>query len=137
MSLIPTSIPGGLDTAVNITTYPSYTYFVNRDTGRIVGMIDTGDAMLQAIVKILWTERYFWMIYSWNYGIEINSLVGKDPGYTTSEAKRRITEALIADDRVNSVTDFVFYQAEEDDMTVTFNVNTIYGTYPMTGEVMV
>lgn len=137
MALTPATPAISLDTSVTITTYPSYTYYVNRDTGRIVSMVDGADAMLQAIIKILSTERYFWIIYSWNYGVELNSLVGQDPNYTTSEIKRRTTDALMIDDRVNDVTNFAFYQTEEDDLTVTFTVNTIYGDIPITAGVVV
>lgn len=33
--------------------------------------------MKQAIYKILQTERFEYLIYSWNYGIELNAVVGK------------------------------------------------------------
>lgn len=131
-TLTPAAPAVGLDTTVNVTTFPTRTYYVDRDLGRIISMVDELDAMDQAIDKILWTERYYWLIYSWNYGIELESLVGQNPSYVTSEIKRRITEALLADDRIESVTDFTFYKSDIDDMTVTFKVNTIYGTVTKT-----
>lgn len=135
MALTPTAPAVSLDTSVTITTYPTKTYYVNKATGRIVSMVDELDAMQQAVVKILGTERYAWLIYDWNYAIELSNLVGQSPSYVTSEIKRRISDALLADDRVSSVTDFVFYQTDSDDITVTFNVNTIYGTIPITAGV--
>lgn len=131
-TLTPAAPTVGLDTTVNVTTFPTRTYYIDRDLGRIVNMVDDVDAMRQAIVKTLWTERYYWLIYSWNFGIELENLVGQNPSYVTSEIKRRITEALLADDRVESVTDFVFYKSDIDDMTVTFTVNTIFGSIPIT-----
>lgn len=125
MSLIPASTD--LSTTVTLTTYPSKTYYVNRDTGRVVTIIDELAAMRQAVEKILWTERYHWLVYDWNYGIELIDLVGKDINYVTSEFKRRVSEALLQDDRVESVTDFVFTQTEADNLTCTFNVNTTHG----------
>lgn len=134
-TLTPAAPAVGLDTTVNVTTFPTRTYYVDRDLGRIISMVDELDAMDQAIDKILWTERYYWLIYSWNYGIELEDLVGQNPSYVTSEIKRRITEALLADDRVISVTDFTFYKSDIDDMTVTFTINTIYGTTTKTAGV--
>ncbi|SFM40691.1 DUF2634 domain-containing protein [Pelosinus propionicus] len=133
MGLTPTSTD--LSTTITVTTYPTKTYYVNRDTGRVVTTVDELAAMKQAVKKILWTERYHWLIYTWNYGIELNDLVGKDLNYVTSEFKRRVSEALLQDDRVESVTDFVFTQTEADNLTCTFNVNTTYGTVSTTTEV--
>lgn len=132
MGLLPTTSANvTLDTAVTITTAPTKTYCVDRDTGRIVSMIDSSDAMLQAIIKTLWTQRYSWLIYSWNYGIELEDLVGQDKTYVTSEIKRRVTEALLVDDRITGVMDFAFYQTDMDDLTFTCTVQTIYGDIPV------
>ena len=42
------------------------------------------------------------------------------------ELQRRITEALLADDRIEAVTDFSF-QTEKGSVTATFRVQTIWG----------
>ena len=57
-------------------------------------------------MKIINTERYEYEIYSWDYGIELQDLFGKPITYCMSEIKDRITEALLADDRIESVDDF-------------------------------
>lgn len=46
---------------------PTKTYFLNTDNNTITGYCDGKDAMKQAIYKILNTERYDYLIYSWNY----------------------------------------------------------------------
>ena len=48
---------------------PSYTYKLDIDKGRIKGMTDEADAMLQAVYLILSVERYQYPIYSYNYGV--------------------------------------------------------------------
>ena len=45
---------------------PSKTYRIDFQTGRISGTVDGRDAMVQAIRKILQTERFQYLIYSWN-----------------------------------------------------------------------
>ena len=77
-------------------------------TDRINGYIDDLDAVKQAIYLILSTERYQYIIYSWDYGVELLDLIGKPMPYVQSELPRRIKEALIQDDRINDVIDFEF-----------------------------
>lgn len=118
--------------SVTITTQPSYTYNINYDDasggdGQIHGFCDGISAMKQAIFKILNTERYAYVIYSWNYGIELADLIGKPIPFIYAETQRRITEALLNDDRIKSVTNFSFSH-NGGDVAVTFDVDTIYGT---------
>ena len=53
------------------------TYAMQLDGERIIGKTDERKAIEQAIYKILLTERYQYLIYSWNYGIELKDLFGK------------------------------------------------------------
>ena len=61
------------------TTLPSRTLKINHDNLTISGTIDEIEAVEQAVFLILTTERYFWLIFSWNYGVELHDLIGKDP----------------------------------------------------------
>ena len=58
------------------------------------------------VLKTINTERYEYEIYSWNYGIELQDLYGKDLPYVMSEVKQRIIDALVVDDRIESVGSF-------------------------------
>lgn len=84
---------------------------VESDNDRINGYVDDLEAVMQAIYLILSTERYEFIIYSWDYGIELIDLIGKPPHYVMSELPRRITDALIQDNRITNVTDFQFTQS--------------------------
>ena len=92
----------------------------------INGVVDNIEAMKQVIYKILNTERYEYLIYSWNYGIELKDLYGEHPSYVCSELERRITEALTQDERVESVDSFSF-TIDKNKIHVTFTVHTIFG----------
>ena len=81
-----------------------------KNADRISGYIDGVEAVTQAVYLILSTERYKYIIYSWDYGVELVDLVGKPMPYVLSELPRRITEALTMDDRIDDVTDFEFTQ---------------------------
>ena len=86
----------------------SRTWKLNTGAGTIAGTADEKDAMMQAIYLILSTERYQYLIYGWDYGIETGDLIGRPPDYVQSELKRRIREALMWDDRVTAVDGDVY-----------------------------
>ena len=77
-------------------------------TDRINGYIDDLNAVIQAAYLILSTERYEFIIYSWDYGVELVDLIGQQMPYVMSELPRRIQEALTMDDRIEDVKDFEF-----------------------------
>ena len=93
---------------------------------RISGFIDDLEAVVQSIYLILSTERYQYVIYSWDYGVELIDLIGKPMPYVMSELPRRITEALTQDNRINNVVDFEFEQ-HGNKLHTTFTVITNIG----------
>ena len=109
---------------------PSRTYKIDFDAGRVGGFCDETEAMKQAIYKILQTERFAYLIYSWNYGIELDAVVGKSYQVFESEIKRVITEALLADSRITEVT-----QIDKRTASVKFTAETIFGEIPIEREV--
>lgn len=124
--MIPVS--GKQMTDLKIKKYPSYTYKLKEE--KIEQYVDGIEAVKQAIYKILITQRYKYEIYDWNYGIELNDLLGKPKSYVYPELERRIKDALSADDRIKEVYDFQFPPPKQDPRTtihVKFTVSTIYG----------
>lgn len=113
-----------LDEDFVIESEPSLTYSMNLDRSIFVGKVDETEAVRQAVIKILNTERYENEIYSWDYGIELKDLIGTPFSYAMSEAKERITEALTADDRIESVEDFEVERTGKHSLHVTFTVVT-------------
>lgn len=104
------------------------------DEGDSNGFIDELKAMEQAIFCILNTERYEYFIYSWDYGAELQDIIGMDTDIVLSEIERRITEALMEDSRILSVDDFDF-ETNKKEVVCTFCVSTIYGDLEMEQEV--
>lgn len=98
-------------------------YFKNY---RIKGHCEKHEAMKQLIYKILNTERYDYIIYSWNYGLETKDLFGEPVSYVCLELKRRITEALTQDSRIKGVDNFEF-ETQKGVVHVTFTAHTLYG----------
>ena len=79
----------------------SNTYAICGD--RITGYIDGLEAIKQAVYLILNTERFEYIIYSWDYGVELYDLFGEPIDFVKSELKRVIKEALEQDDRIIDV----------------------------------
>lgn len=121
---------GKIETADLQEEMPSLTYRMSAQKQEVRGTLDGLDAVRQAIEKILQTERYRYVIYDWNYGVEFEDLFGKPVSYVIPELERRITEALLTDDRIEQVTDFSFAE-EKNEVTVRFCVFTTQGEMQM------
>ena len=113
---------------------PSLTFGIDFDRGRVIGMVDGLDAVKQAVFLILQTERYRYLIYSSDYGSELEGLIGRDPLFVQSELKRRIREALMQDDRIEDVTNFSI-RFDGDSALVRFTVVSIFGNFEAEQEV--
>lgn len=123
-------IPSGnkmLSTKIEIERQYSKNYRMNLDKKIITGYCDEKEAMSQVIYKILNTERYDYIIYSWNYGIELKDLIGEPMSYVCPELKDRITEALLQDDRITELINFDFSFPRKNEITVIFIAVTIFG----------
>ncbi len=108
----------------------------NISNNRIQGFIDDLDALQQAVLKVLNTEKYEYPIYSFSYGIELEDLIGQDRLYVQMELMRRIKECLLSDDRIENVENFEF-SFSEDSILCTFDVVSIYGSRTLKKEVNV
>ena len=121
---------------LEIETQPTLTYKLDFETKSISTKVDDLEAVMQAVMKILYTERYSCVIYSGDYGVELDKLIGQDYNYIVSDIERIITEALTVDDRVLSISDLEIVKISSDSARVTFTVNTIYGAQAIAAEVL-
>lgn len=116
------------DDNIKITQQPTKTYQMDLENERVIGNVEGLEAMKQAIFKILNTERYQYLVYSWNYGSEFQDLFGMPVTYVCPELERRITEALMWDKRIKEVTDFSFdTTSQRGTVIASFTAHTIYG----------
>lgn len=116
-----------LTTEIEVESEGTKNYQMHFTEKFINGFVDELQAMHQVIYKILNTERYQYIIYSWDYGIETVDLYGEPISYVCPEIERRIIEALTQDDRIESVDNFEFDYSKKGKLHVTFSVHTIYG----------
>lgn len=132
--MIP-SMAGFWDKDFEIREQPSFTYKMQTKGSILCGYTDGLEAVKQAIFKIIMTERYQYIMYSWNYGIELLDLFGKPMTYVCPELKRRISEALLGDDRIQSVDNFEFDFPQKGVVHVTFIAHTVFGNVQAEREV--
>lgn len=125
--MLPTSYDDDLIQDYDIAERATRTYRLNFDGRNSAGMLDGREAMKQAIYLILNTERYSYEMYSWDYGVELEELIGDQNSDTLQvNVRNAITDALMQDDRITEVSDFEF-KREHGYLTVTFNVATTEG----------
>ena len=116
---------------------PSRTYQLDLVRKRVTSMIDGPDAIIQAVRKILYTERYAYVIYSSQYGVELDRLIGQEYDFIVSDIKRTLIEALLMDNRIISLENFEMEKTGLDAMEVNFLVNSIEGEINFSTEVKI
>lgn len=83
---------------------PSKTYKLNQEVKAVDRFIDGMDALQQAVFKIIMTESEAYPIYGNDYGTMLADLIGQPRAYAESMAEHRIEQAILNDDRFESVT---------------------------------
>lgn len=111
----------------------SLTYKV--ENGHILGRIDSLEAVHQAVIKILLTDRFVFEIYSDQYGNDLNDLIGKDIPFVKTAVENVIKEALLSDDRIDDVTIDSVEQTDRQTLSVSLTVSTLFGNFEIEKEV--
>ena len=111
----------------NNDIYREYEFDVN--TGQLTGKILEDKAALKIwIYKALLTNRYVHPIYSWDYGQDLEELIGQ--GYETdfikSEVERRVQECLMINEHIKGCSNFDI-SFINDQLQISFTVNTTFG----------
>ncbi len=115
-----------------IAEKPSRTYGLDLDKGRIIGRIDNAEAINLYIRKAIITPRFGCLIYSSDYGSEIEAVLTSN-GWNREVAKKLLPKLIkdaLCDKRIINVYDFTFEDGNksEDCLNVSFKADTIFGT---------
>lgn len=108
--------------------YKAKTFKVDPDSGRIRGLVDELDSVKQAVRIMLSVPRFQHEIYSRNYGHDLQDLIGKPLDYVLGDVRRMIREALLIDERIIDIDDFVISKVGEN-LQIKFKVTSIYGDF--------
>jgi len=89
------------------------------------------EALKIKIYKALITQRYRYLIYSWDYGSELETLIGQkySKELTNSEALRYVRDALTAYFNYGWITEIKNFSTafSDDTLHITFDVVTPFG----------
>lgn len=114
-----------------------YEYGIDFDTGQLTGEIVNG---LEAVKVWAWlalkTTRYKYLIYSWDYGSELESLIGTNYSeeFTKARAHKFVTECLDENPYITSINDFEA-TFEKDKLELSFMMMTEFGEEGITLDV--
>lgn len=113
-------------------TIPDKTWQIDWKQNRIVGFCDRLGAVRQAISLILSVERFGYLIYPDDYGVDLEALLGAQPDFIEADIERRISEALLWDERITAIQNFELDLSQRGIATISFVAETIYGDVEMT-----
>lgn len=86
------------------------------------------DSLCQAIRVMLEVPRYRYPIYSWQYGSELDTLIGSGFSDVEQKAPTMIRDALLRDDRIDEVDSFTVSRTQQRDAAdITFTVHSRLG----------
>lgn len=106
--------------------FTTNTFKRDADGRRII--VEGDDALKVWIFKALQTERYQYLAYSWQYGIELKPFIGlvMTVQERESELERVIVECLMVNPYIRSI-DSVTFTVDEDNLTADIALTTVYG----------
>lgn len=105
---------------------PSLTYRFSETN--IDGKSDGQEAVRQAIRHMIMSERYESAIYDDGYGIELGQYIGQGIGFLVAGIEDTLRDALLQDDRITGVTVTDVSDLGGGEASVSFSVDTIYGS---------
>lgn len=108
------------------TRMSSLTFRIDFDKKIIQGTVDETEALKQSVFCRLMTIRGQHPICDENYGLPLFELLGQHSPLVYVLLAKSITETLLEDDRILSVTGFVF-DTDRKAVTVSFTVKSVFG----------
>lgn len=131
--MLPQSSNVQVMTDLDIVSQPDKTYYIDKEKKIVQGTVeDYLKTVEQSVYLILQTERYDYIMYSRRYGIELKDLYGREENYVVPMLMLRVPDALLQDERIESVEDFS-YTINGGKFLINFTVKTKYGDLKMEG----
>ena len=106
-----------------------YEYGIDFETNQLTGSIVAGKEAIKVWIYLaLNTTRYIYPIYTWNYGNELEDLIGS--AYTKEfieiESKSLVEEALSINPYIKDITNFDV-EIKNENLKISFTVDTDFG----------
>lgn len=127
------------DTVMDVIEYikaPSGGWKLSADMTKCGAKTAGLDELKQCIYFMLGTEPNQFIVYNQDYGVALVDLIGQPMDFVMAELQLRITNSLLQDDRIYSVSDFEFNQSGRS-LEVSFTVSSDLGDTTIETEVTV
>ena len=111
-----------------------YEYGIDFETGQLTGEIVSGSEAVKVWAWLaLQSARYRYLIYSWDYGVELESLIGTQfsEEFTEARARKMIEECLMENPNITDISNFRA-DFSGDTLTLMFDIGTEFGEEEMT-----
>lgn len=105
-------------------------YGIDFDNGQLTGEIVEGSEAVKIWAWLaLQSARYRYPIYTWQYGSELESLIGTQwsDEYTESQCKKMIEECLKENPNIEGIKNFECKMSDRDKLTASFTLVTKFG----------
>lgn len=91
-------------------------------------IVEGAEAIKVWVYKTLKTPRYKYMAYTWDYGHELEILIGQkySKEFVRSEVERNLKDCLLINPYINDLSN-INSSIEKNKLLIGFTVNTIYG----------
>lgn len=123
------SFPFETDTATEEVIKVPREYGIDFETGQFTGkMVEGAEAVKVWIWNAFHTPRYRHNIFSWDYGHELEDLMGQSytQEYLEVEAKRMVEDCLLINKYITSI-DSLAVQKIDDKPSISFTAITPFG----------
>lgn len=104
-------------------------YEIDFEKGKLTGRIVEGSEAIKTWIWLaLMTQRYRYLIYSWDYGTEFEDFIGETHSkeYINSEARRMVEECLSVNPHITGIENFEC-ELRDENIAIRFKVLTVYG----------
>lgn len=132
MSIFPIIQPQSVDEPTELELYKEIQWDFNNNTPVFKNgfpVFATGkEAVMVWAWKALQTPRFKHEVYTWDYGCDVESLIGQPftDDLKQSEATRYIRECLLTNPYITDVTD-VSVSFDEGTLNMSCSIETVYG----------
>lgn len=104
------------------------TWFIDWKNKRINRMATEYEELAQTIQRALMTDRFYHNIYTWQYGSELNDLVGtKNIKFMKGAIMKDVKDALKFEDRVINVDDVQITVGDDNNYHINVAISTTLG----------
>ena len=104
------------------------TWFIDWQNKRINRLATEYEELAQTIHRALMTDRYYYPIYTWQYGSDLSNLIGtKNLAFLKGSIKKSVKDALKFEDRVINVDEVKITQTQPNGYHIAVSISTTLG----------